>query len=266
MLIQNVSIGSDIEFFLKNKVTGEIVSAENIIQGTKYDPFHFDKRNRFFATSLDNVMAEGNIPPSNSPSEFYKNIAKLMRYISKTIPQELTLASLPSARLDEKWLQTDVARLFGCDPSYNCWTGEEEHPQAKEGMNVRSTGFHVHVGYEKPSFDANFDIAKSMDLHLGLPAVLIEPENERKTIGYGTAGNFRHQNHGMEYRSLSGFFSSSRELIEWCYNQAIAAIDFINSGRIKEILGLGDDIQRIINTENKKDAEKLCNQFGLQLV
>lgn len=263
-MIDKFLIGSDIEYFLQDKNTQEIVSAENIIKGTKHDPFHFDKKNKYFATSLDNVMAEGNIPPAKSASEFYESVDKLMKHINSVIPAELTTVCLPSARLDYKWLQTETAQMFGCDPSFNCWTGELVHPQPT-GDNVRSTGFHVHVGYDKPNETENIELARAMDLFLGLPAVIMEPANERKLVGYGLAGNFRHQRHGMEYRSLSGFFSSSKELIEWCYNQAVAAIDFVNSGRLVDILHMGDDIQRIINTEDRVGAVRMVNQFQLKL-
>lgn len=264
-MITNPLIGSDIEWFLRNKNTQEIISAEGIIQGTKHDPFHFDEDNPFFATSLDNVMAEGNIPPSTSAAEFYHNIEKLMNYINSMLPADICTVALPSARLDHKWLQTDNAQLFGCDPSFNCWSGEVVHPQPT-GDNIRSTGFHVHVGYENPSEAENFDLAKAMDLHLGLPSVILEPANERKMVGYGLAGNFRHQRHGMEYRSLSGFFSSSRPLIEWCFEQAQAAIAFVNNGRVAEIINYGGEIQRIINTEDKDSAKHLIDRFGLKLI
>ncbi len=132
-------IGSDVEFFLKKKDSNEIVSAEGLIKGTKSDPFKFDKEEPFFATSLDNVMAEGNIPPAKTPAEFFAAVEKLRKYIDSVIPKDLMTVAIPSARLDYKHLMTENAQVFGCDPSLNCWTDEEVIPQPS-GENLRSAG------------------------------------------------------------------------------------------------------------------------------
>ena len=262
--VKNPKFGDDIEFFLKSKDNGEIVSAEGIIRGTKTDPYHFDDKNKFFATSLDNILAEGNIPPSTDPLEFYNNVNKLIQYINSIVPKELTTAALPSARLDVKYLQTDNAMIFGCDPSLNCWTLQEVRPQPS-GDNLRSAGTHIHIGYDNINDDTNVLLARACDLYLGVPAVLKEPANERKQVGYGLAGNFRHQKHGVEYRSLSSHFSSSKDLIEWCFNNANEAIKFVNSGRSEEISSLGDMLQEIINTEDKVTAQFIIEQFNIPM-
>lgn len=130
---------------------------------------------------------------------------------------------------------------------------------------MRSAGFHIHVGYGNPSVETNILLGKACDLFLGLPAVLIEPKNERKAVGYGGAGNIRHQPHGGEYRTLSSYFSSNQKLIEWCFNQTKKAIDFVNEGKVSLIENRGDEIQNIINTEDKEGAEKLIKEFELEL-
>jgi len=56
--------------------------------------------------------------------------------------------------------------------------------------------FHVHIGYENPNDDTNRELAKAMDLFLGVPSILMEPNNERRAVGYGQAGNYRNQKHG----------------------------------------------------------------------
>lgn len=112
-MIQDYQIGADIEVFFRKKKTKEIVTAEGLIKGTKDEPFKFDRENEHYATSLDNVMAEFNIPPASSNSEFYFSIQKALEYINSTIPKQLETVALPAARLKEKYLQTDNAKLFG---------------------------------------------------------------------------------------------------------------------------------------------------------
>ena len=258
-------IGSDVEYFIKKKGDNEIVSAEGLIQGTKKKPYKFDKDNSYFATSLDNVMAEGNIPPTKSPSEYWKSLEKLRSYIDSTIPQDLETVAIPSARLDVKHLATENAQVFGCDPSLNCWTDEEVIPEPT-GDNVRSAGFHIHIGYDKPNDETNRKLARAMDLFLGVPSILIEPKNERKAVGYGHSGNYRNQKHGMEYRSLSSHFASNEKLVKWCFANTEKAIKFVNSGNADLIDHMGNSIQEIINTEDKDRAAHFVKEFGIELL
>lgn len=264
-IIGDYLIGSDVEFFLREKGTQNIVSAEGLIQGTKKDPFKFDKDNDFFATSLDNVMAEGNIPPAKTPAEFYAYVERLRKHIDSVIPQHLETVAMPSARLDFEWLMTENAQIFGCDPSLNCWTDEQVIPQPS-GDNLRSAGFHLHVGYEEPSKKTNRLIARAMDLFVGVPGILMEPENERRKVGYGCAGNYRNQKHGMEYRSPSSYFASEQKLIEWCFRNTERAIAFVESGEVNEIANLGDTIQETINSENKEMAEIMVKRFEIPMI
>lgn len=263
--VANYLVGSDVEFFLQKQDDGEIVSAEGIVQGTKTEPFKFDKDNPYFATSLDNVMAEGNIPPASTPGEFWKSVEKLRAYIDSTLPEGIQTVALPSARLDFKHLMTENAQTFGCDPSLNCWTDDEVIPEPT-GDNVRSAGFHIHIGYDNPNDETNRKLARAMDLFLGVPSILLEPKNERKTVGYGHSGNYRNQKHGMEYRSLSSHFSGNEKLVQWCFNNAAKAVKFVNDGNIEKIAHIGNVIQRVINTEDKEGAALLVKDFEIELL
>lgn len=199
-LIKEPKFGADIEFFLRNKETGEIISAEGLVKGTKDEPYRFDPKNPYYATSLDNVMAEGNIPPVKSPYQLYKSVQKLMDYIQSTMPENVEILSIPSAQLAPKWLQTAHAQLAGCDVSFNAYTREPITATINPD-GYRGASFHIHVGYEEPSLEVNYMLGRAMDLFLGVPAVLLEPKNDRKLAGYGFAGNIRHQRHGRKTKN-----------------------------------------------------------------
>lgn len=265
VLVDNVTIGGDFEWFLRDKNTKEIISAEGIIKGTKDEPFKFDKGNDFYATSLDNVLAEGNIPPVKNAYEFYKSVQKLINYIESEIGDDLELAPLPAATLDYKWLQTDNSKTFGCASSLNTWTKEEVFPEPK-GDNNRAAGTHIHIGYTEPSEEVNFMLGKAMDLFLAVPSILLEPPNSRRSTGYGLAGNIRHTRVGMEFRTLSSHFLSDRKLIQWSFRNTKSAIHFINSDRIREIESMGEDIQNIINNRDEESAIKLIRQFDISTI
>jgi len=262
-LLSNVTIGADIEVFLKNKINGDVVSAEGIIKGSKDFPFKFVEGNKFFATSLDNIMAEFCIPPAKTGKAFREGIDVALNYIQQIIPQDLSVWAFPSAKVDGKYLQTENAQLFGCEPDFNAWNQGSINPRPDADGNLRSCGGHIHVGYEEPDMEANLNLIKAMDIFIGLPSVLQEPDNERKTL-YGKAGAFRWKSYGVEYRSVSNYYINSVELTHWVFNNTHSAIGFVNDQN-KISKTEADGIQLAINQCDKKLAEELCKYFGVKL-
>lgn len=260
--IKNYTIGADIELFLMEKATNTIVSAEGIIQGTKRSPFFFDPNDKFAATSLDNVLAEYCIAPARNSEDFVKNINKSIGYINSILPPELCTAALPCAVLDEKYLQTKNAKLFGCESDYNAWLKCQNPKPKADNQNLRSAGTHVHIGYEDPSLAVTEEAVKAMDLFLSVPSVLIEPDNERRKL-YGKAGAFRIKPYGFEHRVLSGFFGGSDELKRWVFENTELAIQFVNDNRADELESVSDLIQMAINNSDKVLAGNLIRQFEI---
>lgn len=274
MTLSNVTVGADIEVFLQHRKTKKIISAEGIIKGTKEIPFVFDNENPFFCISLDNVLAEFCIPPARTAAEFAANIKRSMNYISSTIPEELCIAVLPSANLDRKFLATLNAQTFGCEPDFNAYTGfiNNGFSLSKPDPTLRSAGGHIHIGYseateyDKLSYFADTnrcDIIKVMDLFLGIPSIIMEPDNQRRIL-YGKAGAFRPKPYGIEYRTISNFYLANDRLIDWVYGNVELAVDFINKGNIIDE-GLGDSIQATINNNDKDSANSLIDHFKIKL-
>jgi len=257
-------VGSDIEVFLKDKISDKVVTAEGIIKGTKKNPHKFDESSKFFATSLDCVSAEFGLEPAKTAGQFYLNVQKALRYIDSILPENLQIEIAACARLDEDQLQSETANTFGCESSLNCWTMDEIHP-VPNGDSLRVNGTHLHIGYESPNKETNIELMKAMDVFVGIPSLFLEPENERRTSGYGCAGNWRQQPWGAEYRVLSGYFASSKTLIEWCFKQTEEAIKFVNAGRIYEIENFGDDIQAIINNNDLESAKNWIEKFKIKM-
>ncbi|MCZ2442250.1 MAG: hypothetical protein LC101_00485 [Flavobacteriales bacterium] len=270
------TIGTDAEFFLKNNETGEIVSGEGYIKGTKWRPFRFDKSNRWFTTQLDNVLAEITVPPSKTKEEFSKSVVHAIQYVQQILPSNLEPIALASAELDEKYLMTPQAMVFGCEPDFNAYTKSINPKPMCENWQLRSAGFHVHCGFNdiKVEYNNNLfdyepddqrcDIVQVLDLHISIPLVIMEPMSERKRL-YGKAGAFRPKPYGLEYRTPSSFCASSIELMEWVFTQTEKAFEYMNTKGF-----LSDDIkeriQIAINTNNKDEATNLIEQFNLQLV
>lgn len=112
MNIKLQTVGADVEMFLQDKQTLEIVSAEGFIQGSKHEPFNFDK-NKYYSTQLDNVLAEVTIPPAKSDDDFANSLLKAIDYVRQVIPPELSPVAIACAQLDEKYLMTEQAQVFG---------------------------------------------------------------------------------------------------------------------------------------------------------
>lgn len=259
MKISNYQIGSDIEWFVKSG--NEIISAEGLIKGSKKDPYKFDPSNKYFATSLDNILAEGNIPPVKTPADFYHAINKLAEYLQSSLPEGCVLEARADARVDEKYLQTENAKTFGCDPSFIVWKRDVKSAPDNT-TNLRTAGFHVHCSWDNADEETIEEWVKAMDLYLGVPSIMKEPRNERR-INYGSAGEFRFgQSYtGAEYRTLSSYFARSREDIEWVYNQTTKAIEFVNKGNLIDLnCSLAADIQKAINEQDRDLASKIIQE------
>jgi len=260
--VSNLLIGTDIECFVHDKANDEIVSAEGLVKGTKHEPFNFDPKSKYFATSLDNVFTEFCIPPSKVLKDFVDGVYHSLDYIKSSLPSNLDVVHIASAMLNDKYLQTDNAKLFGCEPDFCVWTKSvNDRPQVDP--HLRSAGFHVHFGYDNPSWPTTEEIVMAMDLHLGVPSVLIDPDTNRRKL-YGKAGCFRVKEYGGEYRTLSGFFLSQKELIEWVFKNTQFAINFVNENKQIDD-GLATAIQQAINDNDKKAAETIVNQYKIQM-
>lgn len=270
------TIGADIEIFLKNRKTGEVVSSEGITRGSKYDPYPFDENDPYFTTSLDNVLTEFTIRPAENSKQWIAYLNKSMAYIRSFIPKELDVHIVPSANLDEKYLQTEQALVFGCEPDFNAYTMAINEKPHSEDITLRSAGGHIHVGYEgiETVFDGRrphkykvdkqrAEIIRILDLYIGVPMVIIEPDNQRKEL-YGKAGAFRPKTYGLEYRTPSNIYLINNKLKKWVFDSVTNAFTYINENGFLED-GLSKFVQQTIDNNDKDQAKDLMKEFNLTL-
>lgn len=247
-MIENITIGADPELFVEKDK--EIISVEGMIGGTKIAPKIISDEGH--AIQEDNVMVEFNIPPSETADDFTDNLNHVLEHLETLLElQGCKLNYSASAELDPKYLKTEQARMFGCDPDFNVHLKEVNIPPNPE-TTLRTAGGHIHVGYNNPNQEDSENIIYAMDITLGLPSVALDKDNRRKEM-YGLAGCFRFKDYGVEYRSLSNFWLETDELKQWAFNQTIKAIELVNSGLIPEIIEkFGSDIKKAIDN-NKND-------------
>lgn len=227
MIYKNVKLGADPELFLIDN-TGKFISSVGLIGGSKDKPLPIDEVGH--CLQEDNVSVEFNIKPASNKKEFVNSISYVLENIEERIKTKgLFQAIIPAAEFDWDQLQTIEAQTFGCEPDFNAWTGEKNPRPFCDNMQLRSAGGHIHVGYDSPTQQSKMKLIRAMDIFLGVPSSKIDKDDKRRQL-YGTPGAFRPKNYGAEYRTLSNFWITSKELTEWAYDQTMKAISFLNAG------------------------------------
>lgn len=262
--MRNFKLGCDPEIFLADR-NGRLKASCGLIGGTKQAPQPLLELGDGFAIQEDNVAIEFNIPPADTQREFTDRIAKAVKYIGDNVHEHLNLhlvLDTSAASFPEDELQHPAAKEFGCDPDYNAWTGRKNPRPRAEDRNLRSCGGHVHVGYDQKLISPEY-LIRLMDLHLGVPSVLMDKGELRKQL-YGKAGAFRSKSYGVEYRTMSNFWIKSPRLTQWVWDstgRAYAAADAeFPIGRYK------DRILDAINNNNKDVAMSLVDELKLEVV
>lgn len=224
--------GCDPECFIKNTETGEYVTAEGVIPGTKIDPHKV----KFGAVQVDGMAAEFNIDPAENFSDFNRNIAAVISQLEKMLPEHHVLDFVPAVTFREEEFNSapDKAKELGCSPDFNAWTGEVNPPPADpDNPFLRTASGHLHIGWSDhedvcdPQHLLNCnDLVRQFDWYLGGWSVKEDSDPTRRRL-YGKAGACRYKPYGVEYRVLSNFWVNNRErrLAIWNRMQlAIAAM------------------------------------------
>jgi len=254
MKVNNFSIGADPELFLERN--GEVISAEGLIGGDKWDPKPISEDGHYIQE--DNVMVEYNIPPTTSAEEFVAQHEFVLSHLAvlASLQDHAKLNFSASAELDPKYLRSKQAKTFGCEPDLDVWA-RDRNPKPCSTGTLRTCGGHIHIGYENPQYTTSEKIVKAMDAILGVASVNLDQDDRRREM-YGKAGAFRFKDYGVEYRSLSNFWIKDQDSMRWAFNKTVEAIELVNSGLIDQISeNFGQQIQEVINTNDKERAKAL---------
>lgn len=271
-LLDNLMIGNDPEFFILEAATNRPVLAERI--------FSVKRRTRRqypldYGAYPDNVAGEFNVVPSSCLQEVNSSVGEQMsEVIEAYLRPYYTMSFEPVIEFDiDEILASKEASRFGCSPAYvpqGDGTLLKVAPQVSpQATGIRSIGFHVHIGID--SFyggDESEQILKTLhdpawtirfvrmcDLLVGVSGVLLDqdPRNavRRKFLGYGRAGEFRKQEHGLEYRVLSAW-PLSAPYFTWWANAAVREAALLTW--TENLLYEKFDGERIADTINNNDV------------
>lgn len=251
MRLGKVTIGADPELFIINEKTKKVISSVGKIPGEKGNPYVADDMPAGFGLETDNILAEFNIPPVSDLVSFVNNIEYMKEYIDKFVKNldpDYGILCAASKTVDKSQLQSPQAQLFGCDVDYNAYTEAPNPKPEGSKTNLRSAGFHIHIGYENPNIDTSVLLVKYLDMYLGVPSVIYDKDKRRRSL-YGKAGCFRLTSYGVEYRVLSSAMMKDVDTLQFVWKQVQKALAAASRGTNLV------DSEYVIKAINESDAD-----------
>lgn len=261
--IQGFKFGCDPELFVVNG-DGVAVSAEGLIPGTKAEPYKV----KYGAVQVDGMAAEFNIDPVENFEDFDRNISSVMKTLKSMLPKGYSLASVPYMDFsEEEWEKApDIAKVLGCTPDFDAWTGSvNPPPEDLANPRRRTASGHLHIGWtddeslgDEGHINNCRDLVKQFDWFLGGWSLQKDTSPHRRVL-YGKAGACRYKPYGVEYRVLSNFWVRSRDLRLQVWNRMQAGIRGMNKSFFPETAGAHNDL--LINMINKSERSTSLESY-----
>ena len=248
---QDLYLGCDPEFFFSKK--GKVLGAEKILpeDGMKYDPrnrkarendgAHTAKCDTVSKIIIDGVQAELNPRPNTCRANLGNEIGACFRELYQKIKADKALKvdfeQVKEVTKDELASLSEKARTFGCAPSKNAYSHEENKITVNPAeYKYRSAGGHIHLGCRdtygpiaKALLEKRERVVQMLDIIVGNTCVLIDRDpyaKERRKV-YGRAGDYRTPSYGIEYRTLSNFWLRSYQLMSFVMGMARIAVQIV---------------------------------------
>lgn len=246
-----ITVGTDSELFFMSG--GKTASAIGTIGGDKCNPVWVGDD---FNIQEDNVLGEFAIAHCVDSVQWCSRIDSAISWLGGIAEANgMNAAILSSSVLEDKWLQSPMAKEFGCTPDWCVYDGTMKRPSPNG--NLRTAGGHIHVGYEC-DFSIESDVVRWMDIHMGLVSVVLDDDKLRRSL-YGQAGSYRPKPYGLEYRVLSNFWLKSKDTIEWAFHTAKACVEIAIDGEAP----VDDMVPVAINNSDVGLASSLIKKYGV---
>lgn len=257
-----IKLGCDPELFLQD-AAGALVASCTLIGGTKDHPRPLPL-GEGYAVQEDNVAVEFNVPAAEDREQWSASIGNTIAFLEDAVQEMygLKFSKLSAAFFPKAQLLHPKALEFGCDPDYNAWTGKKNPRPKAADETLRSCGGHVHIGYE---FKDNLQKRRAIqlcDFFLGVPSTLIDEGELRKQL-YGKYGAMRFKPYGVEYRTLSNFWTLEDGLRKWVFDNTTKAMEALHSDF--DVLSLQQPIMEAINNNNKAVARELVDTYNIPM-
>lgn len=259
--MEGMTFGCDPEVFVVND-NEEFVYPE-WIPGTKEEPHKVEHG----AVQIDGMAAEFNIDPVDNYKDWERNIKAVMKQLEGFLPKGCKIVVTPKAEFtEENWNKApDEAKILGCVPDFDAWTGGLNSPPDGESIpRTRTAGGHAHFGWTEGATPDDLqhlancrDLIKQLDWYVGAWSVEKDPDPTRRRM-YGRAGAMRYKDYGVEYRTPSNFWVENPDLRKEFWNRMNTAVNnmknsFIPGGHALKY-GFNDLLVASINQSFIADA------------
>lgn len=232
-----ISIGVDPEFFAHDKNKGILISAHELVPGTKEEPHPLENG----AVQVDGVAIEFNTKPAYTAIEFAQYTTDVMKQIRAMVPDHIEFVVKPAVIFDKFVFDKlpDKPKELGCSPDYNVWSKTvNPPPAAPRGLESMRTGSgHVHIGWtsgknvDDPSHKFDCDIVgRAVDMVVGAFLKYIDRDTLRQKL-YGKAGTIRVKPYGIEWRTPSNEWLNHPELYQWLFDAVHKTVTAVISGK-----------------------------------
>lgn len=265
------TLGADPEVFVKHN--GKAVSVfETGLPGNKKEPF----KTQSGALQQDGFAAEFNIDPTpaNDFNRFNQNIVATLAALRDNLnkgTKVYNLAIQPVMDFDPDYMaaQPEHVKELGCDPDFNAYT-LKKNPMPDGDRAFRSGAGHIHFGWGADIPVDNEDhmeicagFVRMLDATVGLFMTYIDREPRRREL-YGKAGAFRPKPYGVEYRTPSNAWITTRDRRLMMHTMANFGISSQTQGLSIEKRTAGYDeesVRRIIDSGDWQTAEVIMDHY-----
>lgn len=258
-----MKLGADPEVFLASGKT--VLSSIGRVGGTKLAPKQIPTLPTGFTVQEDNVAVEFGIPPCKTKADWVFSILTVQEHALKMIESKesdpkfpLKFAQMSCTVFPRSQLLDPASHIFGCEPDFNAWTGEENISPIPPRPEMRSAGGHIHIETELPKRE----VIQAMDLCVGLATLFQDRGKERRKI-YGKAGAFRPKSYGVEYRVPSNYWIFNKNYISNMWDRTFRALELVESGVNLQLMS--HRIQTAINTDDKDLALYLMDKYNVNM-
>lgn len=265
------TLGADPEVFVKYKGKGVSVF-ETGLPGNKKEPF----KTAAGALQQDGFAAEFNIDPTPAPdfNRFNQNIVKTLADLRENLNKSgktYNLAIQPVMDFDPDYMaaQPEHVKELGCDPDFCAYT-LEANPRPEGDRPFRSGAGHIHFGWgadipvdNEEHLEICAGFVKMLDATVGLFMTFIDREPRRREL-YGKAGAFRPKPYGVEYRTPSNAWITTRDRRLMMHAMANFGINSQTQGLPVEKRTGGYDsemVRRIIDTGDWQTAGIIMDHY-----
>lgn len=215
-------IGADPEVFVHGPL--DYISAHDFPCGDKVNP----KKTKHGSVQVDGVALEFNIRPAKTKRNFVRNVKNSIGDLETIVDRhdpDCFLSFVPYVLFTKDYLNSlpFQTRILGCNMDWNAYT-VAPNPMPDADIPIRTAAGHIHLGWgrceeNRDHLTACADIVKELDVYLGLPSLLWDPDHHRREL-YGKAGAFRPKGYGLEYRVLSNAWVVDKDLCGYVFSAA----------------------------------------------